>query len=544
MKRLILEKINKRIIVFSVIFTLVFYPLVFSVKKAEAFGFSGLAGGLLGGGNEVPVSEKLQRSKEVSTGNLGGLFGKIGGFIGGEAGKATGEKIGSKISLPSWDAIAWTMAKLAIKKITKSTVDWINSGFSGRPLFLSDPEGFFTDVADQVSGRVIEKMRLANLCSPFRLNIIIGPGRVETFEDRLYCTATRVKENFERNFLDGGWDAWLEHIQPNNNVYGVYFAYVDELNSEYENQKESYMQDLNRGNGFFSFRKCAEYRPEYDRCVNVDRFPKEKCENLYCGRWESVTPGNVIAEQLNLNLGSSVRQLELADELSESLEAIFDALLNQLINKGLKSLSERNPGGPSNNWYQTPLSEQARQTYDTTAYDALDIESSYLETVGESINKAEEIVNTLNSLKECDDNLSTTTPSWVDGKINDLQNVVLPQLIENQNYSKTWLETGNGYAERMAQFSGESDDFNKLFQEFNTSVLPKLHTEENYRDASNLLDDLKASLSDAQKAYNACQSLLEQKKAIRITSPGSSFGSSSEEGSTENPPENPPEESP
>jgi hypothetical protein len=58
-----------------------------------------------------------------------------------------------------------------------------------------------------------------------------------------------------------------------------------------------------------------------------------------CVRWETVTPGTVIADQLKINLGSSVRQLELADSLNQSLSAVFEALMNQLVNQGLSSLS-------------------------------------------------------------------------------------------------------------------------------------------------------------------------------------------------------------
>ncbi len=79
-----------------------------------------------------------------------------------------------------------------------------------------------------------------------------------------------------------------------------------------------------------------------------------------CVRWETVTPGTVIADQLKVNLGSSVRQLELADSLNESLSAVFEALVNQLINQGLSSLSKINSantnglgGAGSNKVYDT-----------------------------------------------------------------------------------------------------------------------------------------------------------------------------------------------
>src|SRR3989344_7148351 len=39
------------------------------------------------------------------------------------------------------------VAKRALAQMTKSTVNWINSGFHGAPLFLENPQSFFNDIA-------------------------------------------------------------------------------------------------------------------------------------------------------------------------------------------------------------------------------------------------------------------------------------------------------------------------------------------------------------------------------------------------------------
>src|SRR6185436_6222566 len=44
-------------------------------------------------------------------------------------------------------AVLRSLAKRALQKLTEATVNWINSGYEGSPLFLSDPKSFFTDIA-------------------------------------------------------------------------------------------------------------------------------------------------------------------------------------------------------------------------------------------------------------------------------------------------------------------------------------------------------------------------------------------------------------
>jgi hypothetical protein len=40
------------------------------------------------------------------------------------------------------DGIAWAVAKLVVREMTTSIVNWINSGFKGNPAFVTDLGGF------------------------------------------------------------------------------------------------------------------------------------------------------------------------------------------------------------------------------------------------------------------------------------------------------------------------------------------------------------------------------------------------------------------
>jgi hypothetical protein len=59
-----------------------------------------------------------------------------------------------------------------------------------------------------------------------------------------------------------------------------------------------------------------------------------------CERWETFTPGKVVSDQIGLALGSKYRQAELGQALGNSVSAIFDALLNKLVDEGLSALGD------------------------------------------------------------------------------------------------------------------------------------------------------------------------------------------------------------
>ena len=73
-----------------------------------------------------------------------------------------------------FDGLAWTAANVIIDQFGDALVDWIRNGFEGSPMFLSDPEGFFRDTANQLSGAIIDDLDMEWLCDPLgklRLNI-------------------------------------------------------------------------------------------------------------------------------------------------------------------------------------------------------------------------------------------------------------------------------------------------------------------------------------------------------------------------------------
>jgi hypothetical protein len=226
-----------------------------------------------------------------------------------------------------------------IQNFTASTVDWINSGFEGSPSFVTDPEGFFTDVGDQVAGKWITSLGPIGsvLCSPFDLQIrlSLSIGRSSSYRRYVGCRLSDVQKNIYGAFVKGdwganGWSNWVSISQTNNNVYGAYITADDKLTQEVLRKIGLNKDELSWNKGFLSWRKCVKKDASTGACQEYEK--------------NASTPGSVIESQLNNTLGSGQRRIEMADEINE----IMDALMNQAIGKifsstGLLGMSQSSP---------------------------------------------------------------------------------------------------------------------------------------------------------------------------------------------------------
>ena len=232
------------------------------------------------------------------------------------------------------DGIMVGVGKQIISHITQSIVNWINSGFEGGPAFVADPGAFFTDVADQVTGQFIDRLGLDFLCGSFtipiqaalRLNFDYGGAQGQSAIKRYRCTASAVVDNVSSGNivnLDSFFDV---AVSTNNNPYGAYLAAQQDLELQILNQRVNLGTELNWGNGFLSQKKDCD----------------ENGQNC-----RSVTPGSLVEDQLVNVFGSGLRQLELADEINEIVNALANQLINTMIDKGLSGLSQATEGAES-----------------------------------------------------------------------------------------------------------------------------------------------------------------------------------------------------
>jgi len=217
-----------------------------------------------------------------------------------------------------FDGILVELGKQLIRHMTESIVTWIDGGFKGSPKFVSNPEAFFTDLADQATGLFIDRLGAGFLCQQFdfsiryALQLDFNYGGRGGYLDRYACTASAVIDNISSGEIVDLGAFFDVAVTTSNNPYGAYVAAKQELTTQIFSQTQVQRDMLNWGNGFLSIR---------DKNGNI------------------TTPGNVIEGQLSNVLGSDLRQLELADEINEIIGALANQLITQVIDVGVSGLS-------------------------------------------------------------------------------------------------------------------------------------------------------------------------------------------------------------
>ncbi len=249
------------------------------------------------------------------------------------------------------DAIVWTAKELLISYITDSMLQWIENGFDSdgdgepdSPVFITDPDQFFLDVAhgafdsflEEISDRVADNQ---SLCEPFALNIIqqvalLGQqptyggygdktcSYANIFGDGVWQDAYHeMVDNGNISFDNGGLLNAMSIVSDGNNEYSAFFNLQNEAMRQ-TSRAVAYESTLaNWSNGYLAMRAYTE--------DSVDD------EEAGRARRKVVTPGDLVAKQVDKWLSGGLEQLEVADELSEFVSGLISWLVDGIFKEGL-----------------------------------------------------------------------------------------------------------------------------------------------------------------------------------------------------------------
>lgn len=281
------------------------------------------------------------------------------------------------------DKAGVAMAKAAIKAIQFQTIQWINSGFKGKPMFMTNPDLFFQgiliDHVSVVKDVLIKDLRYLNesvarglllsvqdpleklkqgvkgtldteICAAIKKEYlsyedsykrspnatILRLAQIKKDEYNKTCASTVNPANKQKNvtmcassYACSGSTGFLSITQnlSQNTEAGRLKQVLDYTNQQVAKDKTNYNNELVANGGFFSQTKCI---PGTEQTTTSGR--------TICQR-ETETPGTVAASVLNNFSVSSQTQLELADTLDEAIAAVGNAFINKLYTEGLRKVS-------------------------------------------------------------------------------------------------------------------------------------------------------------------------------------------------------------
>lgn len=239
------------------------------------------------------------------------------------------------------DPLFYQIAQQALQQMTNDILTFVNSGFDGEPAFITDLSEYLQEAEDDVAGEFIYGDELSSLCEPFQLDVRLElseqhrkeSGYVE-YKDQVTCTLNGYSNNMEAflsgDFNAGGWSAWFEtSLNPQNTSLGAKLATGMKLDEKKETAKDLKLEEYQKNDGFKDLVACDA---SGDNC-------------------KVTTPGNMIKDQASFALTLPGLSLLNADEMNESIGALFGNLANQALTgvNGLLGLSANASFGVSGN---------------------------------------------------------------------------------------------------------------------------------------------------------------------------------------------------
>ena len=276
----------------------------------------------------------------------------------------------------SIDPLAYTVAKIALNSLSKSVVNWVNSGFNGSPAFVQDLNQTLLSVGDAEATRFIDQFTnngsLQEIPWKDEIAQTVLSGYLRSTSNDGFAlqnpyTLNQVSED-PQAFINGDWskgglDAWMSLVlNPANSPRGLLHVTQNALSTRVSGAKDAKTTELSWSNGFNSFRgKCPAASSgtftgggttpggalSFSSSAAIAKPPTVLSTADTCAGQPILTPGSLISQAINKHLvDSGVDQYVSADSIGEIVAALMGQLVgNVLGGGGLVGTSAPTAGG-------------------------------------------------------------------------------------------------------------------------------------------------------------------------------------------------------
>ena len=247
-----------------------------------------------------------------------------------------------------WQTVEKAAAQTILKAITKETVNWINHGFHGSPLYIQDTGSFLKGIRKQAIGDFTTTIGFDDKKYPFGKTVaqMLVQQTNSYFEQSAQYSLDKViaqqtpgatSQDFQVNFANGGWDAFAGQFQEQNNPFGFNMGAQSTIANRISDTNYSPAQDIKdqiqRSGGFLDDKTCITPMDPADTGYSDYSYPNSKCK-----QWETETPGSIIVKKLDDTIAAPTSQLVDGKDITSDLTAILNALLAQGVKYSLKNI--------------------------------------------------------------------------------------------------------------------------------------------------------------------------------------------------------------
>jgi hypothetical protein len=158
------------------------------------------------------------------------------------------------------DGIAYAVAKNALAQITNKTINWVNTGLNGNPLYVQNQTSYMNSIKNQQEQLFLGVVQESDpiFGNALRSSITLDlTGRSDgLLNTSLNNPQSQAYNSFQSDFTNGGWNALLN---PSYNSVGAFFKAVDDLSSNIDTQQQAAQTEANQGNGYLNMKYCSQY---------------------------------------------------------------------------------------------------------------------------------------------------------------------------------------------------------------------------------------------------------------------------------------------
>lgn len=158
------------------------------------------------------------------------------------------------------DGVAYAVAKNTLAQVTTKTLNWVNTGLHGNPLYVQNVGSYLSTVKNQQVRSFLNTVQASNPIFGNALQSSITFQTTGLLNGRISVAMNtpqaRAYSAFQADFTNGGWNALLN---PAYNPVGALFNASDQLARNVYNSQLQGANEVQRNNGFLDVNSCAEW---------------------------------------------------------------------------------------------------------------------------------------------------------------------------------------------------------------------------------------------------------------------------------------------
>lgn len=324
----------------------------------------------------------------------------------------------------------------------KKAQDKINEGLKndGNPMWIQDYADYLSAPGAKTAKVFYSELDKDFLCESFNSQIkqMFNPGKTVKFSEKgpggAGCTITDTVGDinaFYDDFSQGGWQAWNQIFEPQNNIFGAYLLASEELTIRQNIANKSAQTEALANQGYLSNRGEEGCEEEVDGI---------------CVRSSIGIPGYNYAEQAGALAASEFLYISSAGDLEPYSEDVGDTFLDRIFNEIAKLFGEiiksgTQPKPPADdpcanvkilgdeaynackklNQSGTNIKESIRQSGIDEIQRAINFKTQALNYKQSTVSLSNNLIAVLNDLLNCQTAIGSPNQSQTQAKINATQ---------------------------------------------------------------------------------------------------------------------------